>query len=86
VPRKHRRGLWDMACWNGLSHSQQDRLLRVGTLPFGYEPEGACPNGAEVGIETDQDETPAPRFYCRSCAIAYLVGQLRTMRTAEGGW
>lgn len=63
---------WDMSCWNGLSSDQQRRLLAAGNLPIGYRPEGECPNGAEVGIETEHDIAPGPRFYCRSCAIAFL--------------
>jgi hypothetical protein len=61
-----------MACWNGLSADQQARLVHHGNLPLGYVPEGTCPNGAEVGIETEHDLAPGPRFYCRRCAIEYL--------------
>jgi hypothetical protein len=67
------RGWWNMACWNGLSDEQQDRLIHVGTLGFGELPRGtACPKGAEVAVETQDDEAPGPRFYCRGCAIKYL--------------
>ena len=43
-----------------------------GNLPYGYVPEGDCQRGASVGIETEHDTAPGPRFYCRECAIAYL--------------
>ena len=66
------RGWWGMACWNGLSQEQQRRLIEVGTLPIFYKPEGTCPNGAELCIETEHDEAPGPRFYCRRCAITFL--------------
>ena len=75
IKARHRRGMWNMTCFNGLSVEQQVRLVEWGNLPFGYEPEGECTNGAEVGIETDQDTTPGPRFYCRSCAIEFLRSQ-----------
>jgi hypothetical protein len=66
----HRRGWWNMPCWNGLSPAQQGHLIDIGNLPHGYEPEGTCPNGAEIGIETMRDRAPGPRFYCRVCAFA----------------
>jgi hypothetical protein len=66
------RGWWNMPCWNGLSEAQQTRLVEWGNLPFGYEPEGECPWGAEVAIETESDAAPGPRFYCLTCAIAHL--------------
>lgn len=69
------RGWWGMACWNGLSIAQRERLLTWGNLPFGYEPEGYCPNGAEVGLEDKDDKAPGPRFYCRRCAIQFLNGR-----------
>lgn len=72
-PPQRRRGWWNMACWNGLSPSQQGRLIAYGNLPLGYQPEGDCPNGAEVAIETESDLAPGPRFYCRACAIADLT-------------
>jgi hypothetical protein len=65
-------GWWGLVCWNGLSAEQRHRLIHVGNLPFGYTPEGECSNGAEVGIETRDDQSPGPRFYCRQCAIDYL--------------
>lgn len=71
------RRWWGLACFNGLSAEQQERLLKVGVLPFGYEPEGgplACQNGAQVAIETEEDTTPGPRFYCWPCALRYLEG------------
>jgi hypothetical protein len=61
-----------MRCWNGLSECQQEKLVTVGTLEFGYTPEGWCSNRAQVGIETRSDEAPAPRFYCYPCGIEYL--------------
>jgi hypothetical protein len=72
---KRRREWWyGMACWNALSAEQQERLLTVGNLPLGYEPEGEhCQRGAEVNIETQHDVAPGPRFYCRPCAIKYLA-------------
>jgi hypothetical protein len=67
-------GWYGMACWNGLSADQQRLLIEVGCLPFGrWVPEGgACPEGAEVAVETMHDTAPGPRFYCRPCAVAYL--------------
>lgn len=70
------RGLWGMPCWNGLSELQQQRLMEWGNLPMGYRDEGLCPNPAQVGVETEADEAPAPRFYCYLCAIEYLKGKL----------
>lgn len=72
VSLTHHRGWWNMTCWNGLSTEQQHRLLLVGNLPIDYQPEGWCPNGAQVCIETEHDYAPGPRFYCRACAIRYL--------------
>jgi hypothetical protein len=66
------RGWWGMTCFNGLSAEQQEFLVVEGYLPFGYEPEGECSNGAEIGIECMDDRTPGPRFYCRACAVDYL--------------
>lgn len=65
-------GWWGMACWNGLSDEQQRRLIEHGNLPINYRPQGQCPNGAEVAIETEDDTAPGPRFYCRACAVAHL--------------
>jgi hypothetical protein len=62
-----------MPCFNGLSPAQQTRLVEWGNLPIGYRPEGTCPFGAEVGIETTEDTTPGPRFYCLTCGIEYLT-------------
>ena len=62
-----------MACFNGLSPAQQDRVVNVGNLPFGYRPEGDCPNPAELEITTMYDLMPGPRFYCLSCAVGYLA-------------
>jgi hypothetical protein len=66
------RGWWNMACWNGLSTEQQQRLIHVGNLEFGYEPTGDCPNPAQVAIEMERDAAPGPRFYCLPCAIEDL--------------
>jgi hypothetical protein len=69
------RGWWNLACWNGLSADQQNRLINVGNLPIGYRPEGGgCNNGAEVCVETMYDTAPGPRFYCVACAVEYLKG------------
>ena len=72
LPR--RAGWYGMACFNGLSAEQQHRVVHVGNLPWGYEPEGLCLRGAEVEITTMWDEFPGPRFYCLGCAVAYLAG------------
>jgi hypothetical protein len=64
---------WDLACFNGLSKDQQQFLVTEGFLPIGYEPEGECPNGAEVAIETEHDDFPGPRFYCMDCGLGYLA-------------
>jgi hypothetical protein len=72
-------GWWNMACWNGLSADQQERLIRRGNLPLGYEPAGGeCQSGAQVCIEAEWDEAPGPRFYCVPCAIQYLRKHLPT--------
>ena len=68
----HGRGVYGLACFNGLSTEQQDRVVTVGNLPIGYVPEGECLNGAEVEDITKWDEYPGPRFYCLPCAIMYL--------------
>lgn len=73
------RGWYGMACWNGLSVEQRHRLITVGNLPFGYKPEGECPFPASVAVETQEDDAPGPRFYCRGCAIAYLRRNEETM-------
>lgn len=65
-----------MACWNGLSTAQQVRLISVGNLPMGYQPEGDCQNPSTCCIESQEDAAPGPRFYCWDCAIEYL-GRLR---------
>lgn len=72
------RGFWDMHCFNALSPAQQVFLVKEGYLPWGWEPEGnpGCPRPAQVGVETAQDLTSGPRFYCRQCAIEYLQGQI----------
>jgi hypothetical protein len=69
----HARGLYNLYCWNGLSAEQQTRLVVHGVLPFGYKPEGECPNGAECGIETVHDTAPGPRFYCYPCAMEFIA-------------
>lgn len=69
------RGWWGMPCWNALSHDQQRRLIEVGNLEILSEPEGdGCTRSAEIAIETQDDEAPGLRFYCRPCGIAYLTG------------
>jgi hypothetical protein len=70
---KHKRGLYGLTCWNGLSAEQQTRLVVHGNLPIGYHPKGECRNGADCGIETAQDRAPGPRFYCYPCAVEYLA-------------
>jgi hypothetical protein len=63
-----------MPCWNALSTAQQDRLIVVGVLPIGYQPEGdVCDKGAEMTIECENDEAPGPRFYCLPCGLEYLA-------------
>ena len=47
------RGWWNMACWNGLSDDQQNRLLAQGNLPIGYEPEGNGCDLSQRGWEVD---------------------------------
>lgn len=66
------RGWYGLPCWNGLSKGQQDRLLEIGNLPLGYKPDGMCPNGAEVEIQTIYDRAPGPRFYCAGCGAEFL--------------
>jgi len=61
-----------MSCFNGLSPTQQVRVVEWGNLPIGYIPEGECENGAAVAIEVWGDEKPGPRFYCLGCAVSYL--------------
>jgi hypothetical protein len=67
-------GWYGLACFNGLSEEQQERLVNHGNLPIGYIPEGWCKNPAEVEITTRFDEKPGPRFYCLQCAPLYLAG------------
>lgn len=64
-----------MACWNGLSETQQQLLIHTGVLPAGrWNPEGGeCEHGAQVAIETEYDEAPGPRFYCVPCALNRLT-------------
>ena len=69
----HQRGFWGMYCFNGLSVDQREFLVEEGYLPIGYRPEGPCLNGAVVGIETELDLFPGPRFYCTECAVKYLM-------------
>jgi hypothetical protein len=75
-----RGGWFNLRCWNGLSNAQKLRLIADGNLPFGYTPEGPCPNGAEIAIETRFDPAPGPRFYCVECGLAY-VARFREERT-----
>ena len=67
------RGFYNMACWNGLSADQQQRLIVHGNLEIGYQPAGDCPNGAELCIEIESDVAPGPRFLCLPCAQEYLA-------------
>lgn len=79
------RGWWGMHCWNGLSEDQQARLVLWGNLPMGYVAEGECERPAAVGIETEDDLAPGPRFYCRECAIEFLQqGAAVKKRRARG--
>lgn len=71
------RGWWNLACWNGLSAAQQHELITRGTLEIGYHPNGECPRGAEMCIETMYDEMPGPRFYCAPCALDYVKEHTR---------
>jgi len=86
------RGWWNMACWNGLSRDQQQQLLTEGVLPWGYEPEGLCTNGAEVAVESQWDKAAGPRFYCIDCARAYLAklrlqeAEARVIRDGVSDW
>jgi hypothetical protein len=73
--RRRYDGFWGMNCWNGLSEAQQERLISRGTLPLLYEPEGSCPNPAEVEITTVWDRAHGPRFYCLRCAAQYMAEQ-----------
>ena len=72
----HKRGMWGMYCWNGLSAEQQARLINWGNLPLGYKPEGDCPLPAVVEITTVYDASPGPRFYCWGCATDFLMQPL----------
>lgn len=72
TPPDKAQGYWGMLCWNALSADQQEFLRTKGYLPWGYRPEGECPNGAELEITTMYDEFPGPRFYCRPCAVQWL--------------
>lgn len=80
------RGWWNMACWNGLSTEQQERLVHWGNLPLGYVPAGPCRRGASVAVETQNDAAPGPRFYCRYCAIEYLQGPTETEQRVPKEW
>ena len=84
----HQRGMWHMYCFNGLSADQQQRVVEWGNLEFGYVPEGDCMAGAEVEITTMHDRFPGPRFYCRSCAIAFLQATACDcpVGSGEGAW
>lgn len=67
-------GWYGMACWNALSEAQRTRLVEWGNLPLGSHPEGdGCQRGAEVAVESHADVAPGPRFYCRFCAVEYLL-------------
>lgn len=66
-------GYCGMPCWNGLSTGQRRRLIEVGNLPFGWQPEGPCPRPADCEVTTKDDAAPGPRFYCYDCARDYLT-------------
>lgn len=68
-------GWFGMVCWNGLSAEQQKRLIEVGNLPIDYRKDcnGWCRNGATVAVETQHDQAPGPRMYCRECAVRFLI-------------
>lgn len=66
------RGMYNLPCWEGLSASQQERLMEWGNLPFGSQPEGKCTIPAQVEITTVFDKKPGPRFYCIEHAVVYL--------------
>jgi hypothetical protein len=82
---KHKRGLYGLVCWNGLSADQQQRLLTWGNLPIGYQPHGECPNPAECGIETRDDVAPGSRFYCYPCGAEYLSQLNKEMNKEKDG-
>lgn len=63
---------YEMNCFNALSPAQQKELVEVGVLEFGWYPQGWCETPATVAIETEDDATPGPRFYCLPCALAYM--------------
>jgi hypothetical protein len=70
-------GLWGMTCFNAMSEDHQKQLVVDGKFR-GYD-SWRCSNPAEIGIETDQDMNPGPRFYCRSCAIEFLLQQRNSL-------
>jgi len=70
-PGQH--NMWGMACFEGLSAEQQRQVVEDGYLEFGYTPMGDCPRPAEIEVTTKWDKFPGPRFYCRGCAIKYLM-------------
>ena len=65
--------MWGMHCFNGLSAAQQKQVVEQGYLEFGSKPEGECPRPAQIEVTTIWDKFPGPRFYCRGCAIKYLM-------------
>lgn len=72
--RSDRPGLWGLKCWNAMSPNHQEQLVITGKFR-GYDG-GTCSRPAEVGIETDKDVNPGPRFYCRPCGIDWLQSQV----------
>lgn len=67
------RGLWGMLCFNAMSADHQVQLVVTGKFR-GYDG-GTCDRPAQVGIETEMDVNPGPRFYCRPCGIEFLQSQ-----------
>jgi len=68
------RGWYDLGCFNGLTGSDQRRVVYWGNLEIGYDRNGGrCHNPAEVEVTTVHDAMPGPRFYCLPCAIEYLT-------------
>lgn len=77
------RGLWGMTCWNAMSEDHQSQLVITGKFR-GYDG-GTCASPAQVGIETEHDVNPGPRFYCTPCAIDYLVTHNKIYREDISG-
>ena len=69
-------GWWGLlSCWNRMSLDQAERLRTTGSPATSYEPwdnPHRCDRPAEVAMQTQDEDYPGPRFYCRPCAIEYL--------------